>query len=314
VNAAVGLLVYSLVVVVAGPPLLRRLTRSGHVPRLDVVAWLTAIASVLITWIAAAVAAVLDVLGHWNHGHFVAACLAKLFGVAAGDAGMVPRAALITIAVAAAVVAAATVIRLTRTLMRIRKRAQRHAQAVRIVGRRTDEHDVVILDAPEPAAYCVSGRPPAIVVTTAAVGALDERQLHAVVAHERAHLSGHHAHIVATLRSLAAALPRITLITEGADQVSQLLEMCADDVAARRHGRGALLSGLLALSGVTPAGALGAADVAVVARAQRLAAPDAQPALARSRAALTGIVTVMATGPLVAAALAASGALRCGIP
>ena len=45
---------------------------------------------------------------------------------------------------------------------------------------------------PEPAAYCVSGRPPAIVVTTAALGALDDRQLDAVVAHERAHLAGHH--------------------------------------------------------------------------------------------------------------------------
>jgi hypothetical protein len=71
---------------------------------------------------------------------------------------------------------------------------------------------------------------------------------------------------------------------------------------------------LLALSGVTPAGALGAADVAVLVRAERLTAPRPQLALARSRAALTGIVTVMAAGPLVAAVLAASGALMCGIP
>jgi hypothetical protein len=90
--------------------------------------------------------------------------------------------------------------------------------------------------------------------------------------------------------------------------------MCADDVAARRHGRSALLSGLLALSGVTPAGALGAADVAVLLRAARLTAPQAQLALARSRAALTAVVTVMAAGPLFAAVLAASGALICGIP
>ena len=225
-----------------------------------------------------------------------------------------PRVVLTAVAMAVAVSAAVTAFRLTRTLIRIRVRAQRHAQAVRIVGRRTGEHDLVILDAAEPVAYCVTGHPPAIVVTTAAVGALDERQLDAVVAHERAHLSGRHPHVVAALRSLAAAFPRITLITEGAEQVSRLLEMCADDVAARRHGRGALLSGLLALSGVTPAGALGAADIAVLARAQRLAAPRAQLALARSRAALSCTVTVMATGPLLAAALAASGALMCGIP
>jgi Zn-dependent protease with chaperone function len=314
VNAALGLLLYSLVVMVVGPPLLRRLTRSGHIPRLGVAAWLMAIASVLITWIAAAIAVAVDVAGHWNHGHFVAACLAKLFGIAAGDAGMMPRLALIAIALAAAVAVAVTGIRLGRTLIRIRSRAHGHAQAVRIVGRRTNDRDVVVLDAEEPAAYCVSGRPPAIVVTTATLGALNERQLDAVVAHERAHLSGHHPHLVAALRSLAAAFPRLTLITEGADQVSRLLEMCADDVAARRYGRDPLLSGLLALSGVIPAGALGAADVAVLARVQRLAAPRAQLSLARSRAALAAIVTVMATGPLVAAALAASGALMCGIP
>jgi Zn-dependent protease with chaperone function len=183
-----------------------------------------------------------------------------------------------------------------------------------MVGRRTAERDVVILDAAEPAAYCVSGRPPAIVVTTAALGALDDRQLDAVVAHERAHLAGHHPHVVAALRSLAAAFPRLALITDGAQQVSRLLEMCADDVAARRHGRGALLSGLLALSGVAPAGALGAADIAVLARAERLTAPRAQLARVRSQAALTSTVTAMVAGPLISVALAASGVLMCGIP
>jgi Zn-dependent protease with chaperone function len=313
-NVAVCLLLYSLVVVVAGPPLLRRLTRSGHVPRLGVAAWLMAIASVLTTWVAAAVAVVVDVAGHWSHGHFIAACLAKLLGVATGEAGVLPRLALIAIAIAAAVAAALTSVRLTRTLTRIRSRAHRHAQAVRIVGRSTGEPDVVILDAAQPAAYCVTGRPPAIVVTTGALGALDERQLDAVVAHERAHLAGHHPHVVAALRSLAAAFPRLALITDGAEQVSRLLEMCADDVAARRHGRGALLAGLLALSGVAPVGALGAADIAVLARAQRLTAPRAQLARVRCRAALTGTLTVMVAGPLLTAALAASGAIVCGIP
>lgn len=312
-NAAVGLLLYSLAVLAFGPRLLRRLTRAGQVPRLGVAAWLTAIASVLVTWVAAAVAVIVDVAGHWNHGHFVAACLAKLLGVAAGDAGMLARLALIAVATSAAATAAITVVRLSRTLIRIRRRAHGHAQAVRIVGRRTTDRDVVILEAAEPAAYCVSGRPPAIVVTTAALTALDARQLDAVVAHERAHLSGHHPHLVAALRSLATVFPRIALITDGAEQVSRLLEMCADDVAACRYGRGALLSGLLALSGAAPAGALGAADIDVLARAERLTAPNAQLAVARSRAALTSAVTVLVAGPLVTAASAAS-VLMCGIP
>lgn len=313
-NVAACLLLYSLVVVIAGPPLLRRLTRGGHVPRLGVAAWLTAIGSLLISWIAAATAAVVDVVGHWSHGHFVAECLARLFGVATGEAGVLPRIALIAVAIAVATATAATSVRLTRTVTRIRGRAHRHAHAVRLVGHRTAQRDVVILDAAEPAAYCVSGRPPAIVVTSGALSALDDWQFDAVVAHERAHLAGHHLHVVATLRSLAAVFPRIALITDGAQQVSRLLEMCADDVAARRHGRGALLSGLLALSGVAPVGALGAADVDVLARAERLTAPQTQRASVRSRAALTSAVTVMVAGPLITAVLAASGALMCGLP
>jgi Zn-dependent protease with chaperone function len=158
----------------------------------------------------------------------------------------------------------------------------------------------------------VSGKPAVIVVTTAALAALDDGQLRAVLAHERAHLAGHHPHVVAVVRGLATVFPNLTLMTEGAKQVSRLLEMCADDAAARRHGRRALLSGLVALSGTAPAAALGAADVAVVARAERLSTPWTYLARARTRAALTSTVTLMAAGPLITVALAASGVLMCG--
>lgn len=47
--------------------MLRRLTRRGHAPRLGVAAWLTAIGSVLISWVAVAVVFVVDIVGHWSH-------------------------------------------------------------------------------------------------------------------------------------------------------------------------------------------------------------------------------------------------------
>ena len=47
----------------------------------------------------------------------------------------------------------------------------------------------VVLDDPRPAAYCVAGRPAAIVVTSGALAVLDQPQLEAVLAHERAHLA-----------------------------------------------------------------------------------------------------------------------------
>lgn len=43
---------------------------------------------------------------------------------------------------------------------------------------------------------------------------------------------------------------------EGASEVSRLLEMCADDASARRHGSGVLLSGLITMCRATPAGPL----------------------------------------------------------
>jgi beta-lactamase regulating signal transducer with metallopeptidase domain len=219
------------------------------------------------------------------------------------------------VAIAAPMTAAAAIggAQLVRTVLRMRARAHDHARAVRLVGHRMDEANLVVVEAAQPAAYCVSGRPSTIVVTSAALAALDERQLAAVVAHERAHLTGHHSLIVTGLRGLAAVFPRLALFSEGLQHVSRLLEMCADDAAVRRHDRWVLLSGLVTLCRAAPAEVLAAADLAVVARAERLAAPLGDPAVSQARAALAGLVALLASGPLITVALAASGALMCGM-
>ncbi|QHE74239.1 Peptidase M48, Ste24p precursor (plasmid) [Rhodococcus sp. WAY2] len=121
-------------------------------------------------------------------------------------------------------------------LARLRTRTHGHANRARLIGRRVRGIDAVVIDNPERAAYCAAGRPHAVVITTAALAALDDRQVQAVLAHERAHLAGHHAQILAVLRVLAASMPGITLFTAGAVEVGRLLEMCADDSAARVHG------------------------------------------------------------------------------
>jgi len=64
-----------------------------------------------------------------------------------------------------------------------------------------------------------------------------------VVAHERAHLTGHHALIVTGLRGLAAVFPRLALFRQGLQHVSRLLEMCADDAAVRDMTAGCCLAG-----------------------------------------------------------------------
>jgi Zn-dependent protease with chaperone function len=303
-----------LAVLLAGPPVLRALTSGGHVPRLGVAAWVTAITSVVASWLAAVAFLVFEVIGHWHYPQvLVASCLNRLHGVISGQTGLASQIMLVAIAAPMSAAAAIGGAQLVRTVLRMRARAHDHARAVRLVGHRTDEANLVVVEAAQPAAYCVSGRPSAIVVTSAALGALDDRQLAAVVAHERAHLAGHHSLIVTGLRGLAAVFPRLALFSEGLQHVSRLLEMCADDAAVRRHDRRVLLSGLVTLCRAAPAEALAAADLAVVARAERLAAAPGDPAAGQARAALASVVALLAAGPLITVALAASGALMCGM-
>lgn len=311
-SIAAYLLVYSLAVIVLGPSLLGFLTRSGHAPKSGVAAWLIAIGSVILTGLASVLLVISDVIAHWRqHNSIVVSCIRFVCDLAAGREGLVPQVLLTTILGAVVVGIAMVGIRFILTIARLRIHAHGHSRAVRMVGRPTAEPGVYVVDAAERTAYCVGGKPPTIVVTTATLDALASPEVKAVLAHERAHLDGHHLLIVTLLRGLAAALPRLRLVTRGALEVPRLLEMCADDVAARRHGRGPLLAGLLALAGGAPAAAMGAADVAALTRAERLAVPPAHSVRVRAQAALTSAATIIAVAPLGTLMLAASGIFVC---
>ncbi|BDX32353.1 hypothetical protein TUM20985_29000 [Mycobacterium antarcticum] len=311
-TVAAALLLYVVAVLAVGPRLLLRITADGGAPRLAITAWLTAIVTVLGCSVTAIALLLIEAAGHWDSPDaLLVSCLERLQAILVGHAGW-PAQLVASVAVAIAVGSVIVIcVRVGRALSRMRTHTFEHADAIRMVGR-SGGNDVVIIDATEAAAYCVAGRPPAIVVTTAALGALDDTQLAAVIAHERAHLDGRHAYVVAAVRGLATALPRVELFTSAAAQVSSLLEMCADDTAARRHGHRTLLAGLLALSGVVaPAHGLAAASVAVLVRAERLTDPQNGLARMRTRVTLSGAVAAMAATPSLIVALSMSGALIC---
>jgi Zn-dependent protease with chaperone function len=176
--------------------------------------------------------------------------------------------------------------------------------------------EAVVLDDPRPAAYCVAGRPAAIVLTSGALEVLDPPQLSAVLAHERAHLA-HADHLLATLtQGLAAAFPGVPLFTRGAAEVARLAEMSADDTAARASGRPALVAALLAIAtgaaisstGIpstgVPGGALAAAAHAVPARVERLLCPPTPGRSAAFTAMLTLALALLAAAPLALALFA----------
>src|SRR5438445_365867 len=87
----------------------------------------------------------------------------------------------------AAAVATRTAVAAATHLRAVRRHARQHAQAVRLVGRPEPALDAMLVEHPQAAAYCVAGPDPTVIVTTAALQALDPDQLAAVLAHERAH-------------------------------------------------------------------------------------------------------------------------------
>jgi Zn-dependent protease with chaperone function len=313
-SVAACLLLYSFVVAVLAPRLLVRLTRTGMAPRLGVVTWLATIGGVVASWVVAAAFLADELRRDWNQpGRIASACFAALRHVASGGSGLLLQIGLLALTAGAATAISTLAWRLSRSLSHARTTTHQHAQDARIVGRRVDGLDAVVLDAPERAAYCVAGRPNTIVVTSATLAALDDRHLGAVLAHERAHLAGRHHQILAFTRGLATVMPRVELFTIGAAEIARLLEMCADDTAARSHGPGTLLGALLALSGCAPIprGALGATGVNVLARAERLAAPPASGDRWRARLLLSVVALLVVGGPLLTGVLAVTGLALC---
>ncbi|HNP57778.1 M56 family metallopeptidase [uncultured Gordonia sp.] len=315
-SVAVCLLLYSLAVLAIAPNLLTRATANTAAPGPAVAAWLATAASVPLAWVTA-LGFLIDSLRGGRHTRLMSACFTVLRRVALGNGWPPARIAIVGIAVAAALaaaLAAVVVTRLARTLLRSRSRTATHAQHVHLAGQRVDGIDAAIFDAPERLVYCVTGRPHAIVVTTAALQVLSEQQLAAVLAHERAHLRRHHHLIVTTTRALATALPRIPLFPRAAAEIARLLEMSADDAAAADHGNTAVLSALLSLiSGTSvPAGALGATTIGTAARIHRLHQPPSRRHRVRAATILTACTAAAAAGPILAIALAASGLPLCG--
>jgi Zn-dependent protease with chaperone function len=313
-SVAVCLLLYSLVVAVISPWVLLRLTRTGFVPWFGVVAWLVAMVCVVASWVIAAAFLITSLMRYRDQpGRLAVACLAALRRFFDGGSGPVVQAGWFTLAAAGASALAVLGWRLGRSLWRARAYSRGHAERAWLIGRRVDGVDAVVVDAPERAAYCVAGRPNAIVVTSAALDALSDRHLQAVLAHERAHLAGRHHYVLAFARALAAAIPRVTLFGKGAREIARLLEIAADDAAARSHGSQILLDALLALStgAPTPHGAVGAAGIDVLARAEHLAAPVAARNQWTAGLLLTATTLLIAGGPLILAALTAAGTMWC---
>jgi Peptidase family M48 len=291
------------------PSLLTPLTARGIGARLGLTAWVTAMASALACAAAALRYLVTATISGWP-GLAATVCRSV---VGRACASTVYRSALFELALAGATIAAGLTVaalawRYGRTMRRSAQAARVHGEAARITGRGLlGAPAAVVLDAPQPAAYCIPGRRPAtIVLTTGALAVLDLPQLSAVLAHERAHLSGRHHLLIALTRALAACLPGVPLFSDGARQVARLAEMCADDTAARRGGRPSLVAALLAMGTgeAVPTTALAATGGSATARVQRLLEPPRRARDAGYRLALAAVTILLALVPVLTSGVA----------
>jgi Zn-dependent protease with chaperone function len=311
---ALVLLGYAAALAWFGAAPLARLTSSGVNARLGLAAWSAAMSSVVASAVVAVSFLVRTAVDGWPT--FAGTICQSVTG------GPCPpqlyRSAIFEASVAAAsALAVLTVLTLTwrygRSVAGSRRRASEHAQAARITGRRYPGTGIpplstaVVLETPQPAVYCVPGRPATIVLTTGALAVLAPAQLLAVLAHEHAHLAGRH-HLLVTLgKAMRAGFPAVPLFARGAEEVARLAEMRADDVAARRSGRDTLLQALVAMgtgqSLPTPSPALAATGAIVSARVGRLLDPPGRTRRAYHGLALSALLVALAAVPALLSVL-----------
>lgn len=309
---AVVLLAYAALLATAAPRLLATAAWVDRAPRLAICLWQALSVSVLAAaGLAGLALAVPSARISGDIADLLRACVMSLRASYAtpGGAAIAGAGLMLTTVVLLRVgsCAAAGLFRATRA-----RRA--HAGKLAILARPAPDLDAVVIPHPAAAAYCLPGRARRVVLTTAALDTLSLDQLHAVLAHERAHLTGRHHLVVAGTDAFARAFPAVPLFTAARVEVARLVELAADDAAARRHERLSVAAALATLAGGgSPKAGLAAGGPTALGRVRRLLQPAHPLGAARTVLGATVIAAVLVTPVALAAGpvLAATHATYC---
>jgi Zn-dependent protease with chaperone function len=271
VIAALLLLAYASSVGALGASLLRR-PWSSRAPRAAIVGWQALSTSMLLAILLAAVALALPFLPmRFSLAYLLDAHTITVVEHYETPLGVWPGIAGLGLVVVAATMLAATTARTFRQTARFR-RLQR--ESLRLVGNQHPEGFTVV-DHAVPVAYCLPGGAGTVVLSTAALEILTDRERELVLGHEHRHLRARHHLALAYADSLRRTFRWVPLFAEAHDHVTVLLEMTADDAASSVTDRRSLANALVALStGVRPEAALAASDTAALLRVRRLTVPS----------------------------------------
>ena len=256
-TVVIVLAVGALLVAWTAPRMLQCMLRRGVDPQVVLVAWFALVASTSLSLIASIVLVLVP--GHGPAQRVVSLvhhCWRALQG---GSPLRVEEAAGLLGVLLAVVTGARCLIGAVRFTQHRRALHRRHLDLLRILADGRDErYPTLWLDVPDPMAYSVAGRPSLVVASRGLRTHLPGDAVAAVLAHERAHLRGRHHMLVGLAEAVAGALPWLPLMRSSPGFVRTAVELCADSVAARHHGRNAVRSALLGMAaGNVPRFALG---------------------------------------------------------
>ena len=153
-----------------------------------------------------------------------------------------------------------------------RNTRRRQLDLLSLLGQHDPDLDATVIPAPTAAAYCVAGTNQ-VVITEHAVEVLAPRQLDAVLAHERAHLTSRHYLLVGWVTLLVDAFPGVPPLTRLREATLNLVELMADDRARQLVDGSSLATAIALLGRGTPYGNLAATGGQTLLRVERLLDP-----------------------------------------
>lgn len=239
---ALALAVLAVVLIAAAPRLMARQTRFRQSPRAALIAWQAVASAGVLSALAAAPIAVLEL----------------------SPLTMTARVVVGSIAVATSCLILASLLLNAHLIgTRLRSARRQHCELLQMVGRQESAVDghrgYCVVPHQTPTAYCVPGLPGHVVLTEGTIASLTPDELAAVLAHERAHLTQRHDLVLEFFSVLHSAAPSPIRAPQALREVKLLIEVLADRGVRRAVGEVPLARALLALAdSAAPAATLGA--------------------------------------------------------
>lgn len=225
--------------------------------------------------------------------------LAALRALQAGEVDALPAWSGVALALGALILLRLLSVLLASTAGTLRAR-RANRELVDLVGTRNPllaqarvvEHEL-------PIAYCLPGLRPRVVLSSGVLSLLSDAELRAVLAHESAHVDQRHDLVVLPFLALRDTFPCLPGVRVAVREVGLLIELLADDRAARTHPPQTLARALYKVgTAPAPAGGFAAGGQTVLLRARRLLEPRPRLPLT-ARLAVLGATAAVLSLPLL---------------